>query len=136
MTREGFDQSKLAKVEAAEMLKHAPQIEEHHLHSTGRGGRANITELPEPLDAKEAHHSEAGAHMHSSGRGGAGNIRPNHPPTAADDDGERGREPHGSKNVLHQVWDKVRAASSSRTRTDAHAQAVATTHSLVSGDGK
>lgn len=34
MTREGLDQSKLAKVEAAEMLKHAPLLEkdEHPLY--------------------------------------------------------------------------------------------------------
>jgi len=152
ITREGFDQNKLAKVEAAEMLKHAPTIDEAHMHSTGRGGLANITNLPEPLDAKDAPHLESaspGPHVHSSGRGGAGNIHAHRTAGADGDEHERGREPQGTKNVLAQVWDKVRAASSSRSRTDAHAQAVATTGALtrtgtgtsagtvgVNGDGK
>lgn len=75
--------------------------------------------------------------MHSSGRGGAGNIHLNHPGGEEEGDRERGREVQGSKNVLQHVWEKVRAASSSRTRTDAHAQAVDTTNSVLgSGDGK
>jgi len=146
ITREGSDQNKLAKVEAAEMLKHAQANDEPYMHSTGRGGLANITNLPEPLDAKDVPHLDSaspGPHVHSSGRGGVGNIHAHRAP----DDHERGREPQGTKNVLAQVWEKVRGASSSRSRADAHTQAVATAGPLsgtsagtgavgVIGDGK
>ena len=43
-----------------------------HSHSTGRGGRANLTSLPSPpLEATPAHAHE----YEATGRGGAGNIR-------------------------------------------------------------
>lgn len=40
-------------------------------HSTGRGGRANITPLHEP---PIEHHEHPAPHYESTGRGGAGNI--------------------------------------------------------------
>jgi len=136
MTPDPVDQVKLANEEKAEILEHTHHgPEEHHPHSTGRGGRANITDLPIPADAKEAHHVEGDSHVHSSGRGGLGNIHPDHH-AAEEDHGERGREPHGSKNVLLHVWEKVRAASSSRSRAEAHAHAVAVANSVAAGEDK
>jgi len=134
MTREGVDQSKLVKAEEAEMQKHSHQPEERYLHSTGRGGRANITDLPEPNEERgEAHHSEAAAQIHSTGRGGAGNIHKNHPSGAEEDHGERGRDTLIGKGVLQHVWEKVRTASSSRTRGDAQARPVHSTNFAASG---
>jgi len=133
ITRDGLDQSKLVKAEAAEMQRLSHLSEERQLHSTGRGGRANITDLPEPHEEREAHHSEASAHIHSTGRGGAGNIHKNHLSGADEDNGERGRDTHVGKGVLQHVWEKVRAASTSRTRGDAQARAVHSTNPTASG---
>ena len=60
-------------------------------------------------------------HLHQHAQGGE------------EDHGERGREIHGSKNVLLNVWEKVRAASNSRTRTEGNAQPVV---AVTSGDDK
>ncbi|KAI0826972.1 hypothetical protein BC628DRAFT_185707 [Trametes gibbosa] len=63
------DAELLAQLEEEERLQHA---HEEGIHSTGRGGRANITSLPSPpLEPTSPHTHD----YEATGRGGAGNIR-------------------------------------------------------------
>jgi len=70
-SREPRDLGRLDEEERKAALHH-----DNGMHSTGRGGLANVTSLPEPHEnhstkpASEPHPNDA----HSSGRGGAGNI--------------------------------------------------------------
>jgi len=67
------------------------------VHSTGRGGAANLTPAHAP-GIEVVHHHEAP--FESSGRGGAGNIR----------DRSVSREPgsrNPSRDTLGQLWNKV-----------------------------
>ncbi|KAI0360808.1 hypothetical protein OH77DRAFT_724802 [Trametes cingulata] len=65
------DAELIAQLEEEERVKHA---HEGGIHSTGRGGRANLTALPSP--PPEPAYAHAHAHEYeATGRGGAGNIR-------------------------------------------------------------
>ncbi|KAH9896738.1 hypothetical protein C8Q73DRAFT_642931 [Cubamyces lactineus] len=64
-----IDAELLAQLEEDERLMYA---HEGGIHSTGRGGRANLTSLPSPpLEATPAHTHD----FEATGRGGVGNIR-------------------------------------------------------------
>ena len=82
----GIEEEELAELDEIERLKYAAAGgggEKHHhghgndMHSTGRGGLANVTAMPAPPpDAVVRDRSrDAENTYYSTGRGGAGNIR-------------------------------------------------------------
>ncbi|KAI0646188.1 hypothetical protein C8Q79DRAFT_926215 [Trametes meyenii] len=87
------DAEYLAQLEEEERLRHA---HEGGIHSTGRGGRANLTSLPSPpLEPSSPHPHD----YEATGRGGAGNIRSrsgSRGPTSRSRSASRG--PSGSKD--------------------------------------
>ncbi|KZS89238.1 hypothetical protein SISNIDRAFT_232605 [Sistotremastrum niveocremeum HHB9708] len=91
------------------------------LRSTGRGGAGNMSldapdiaslEIAEERERSAHHHPEG---VHSTGRGGAGNIYAHTPNVHGhDDEDNRGRHAHSG---VHGLFEKIRAASQSATRS-------------------
>ncbi|OJT12373.1 hypothetical protein TRAPUB_11075 [Trametes pubescens] len=104
---ENVDAEHLAQLEDEERLRYA---HEGGIHSTGRGGRANLTSLPSPPPEPSSPHAHE---YEATGRGGAGNILRSRSASRGPDHSRSrsaSRGPSGSKdrgNSLARMLNKV-----------------------------